>query len=347
MVLVTRSRTAARAYQVSCAVRWRGVASRSRSSAAASVPRACVSAASSVERRASSASAPATSDSRARVACTRSSASSRARASRASAWTTAAFRATSACRPSGLSWRRISLRRSARRSRLPSHASSLRSAFSLRLRCLRTPAASSTKPRRTSGVACRIVSSWPWPTMTCISRPMPESLSSSCTSSRRAERPLIAYSEPPLRNIVREIVTSAYSTGSAPSELSMVRATSARPSGARPAVPAKMTSSILPPRSVLAPCSPITQASASTTFDLPEPFGPTTQVMPGSKVSEVAEANDLKPRRVRFFRYTGTSPPHTRWVVRGRPHVGGRATSGAAGRTRRPAGGSPGLRPSG
>ena len=66
--------------------------------------------------------------------------------------------------------------------------SSLRSAFSLRLRCLRTPAASSMKPRRSSGVACRIESSWPWPTMTCISRPMPESDSSSWTSSSRHER---------------------------------------------------------------------------------------------------------------------------------------------------------------
>ena len=54
----------------------------------------------------------------------------------------------------------------------------------------------------------------------------------------------------------------------------MVSVTSARPSGGRPAVPAKMTSSILPPRSALAPCSPSTQAMASTTLDLPEPFGP-------------------------------------------------------------------------
>ena len=43
----------------------------------------------------------------------------------------------------------------------------------------------------------------------------------------------------------------------------------------------------LAPRSVFAPCSPITQASASTTFDLPEPFGPTMQVTPGSKTKEV------------------------------------------------------------
>ncbi len=126
-------------------------------------------------------------------------------------------------------------------------------------------------------------------------------------SSSRQLLPLIAYSEPPLRNSVREIVTSVYSIGSAPSELSMVRATSARPSGARPDVPAKMTSSILPPRSDLAPCSPMTHASASTTLDLPEPFGPTTHVTPGSKLKVVAEANDLNPRRVRVLRCTGAA----------------------------------------
>src|SRR3954467_7729279 len=65
-----------------------------------------------------------------------------------------------------------------------------------------------------------------------------------------------------------------------------------------------MTSSILPPRRLLAPCSPMTQLRASTTLDLPDPFGPTTQVMPGSRRRVVAEANDLKPRRVRVFRCT-------------------------------------------
>src|ERR1700704_1453320 len=91
--------------------------------------------------------------------------------------------------------------------------------------------------------------------------------------------------------------------GRAPSALSMVSVTSARPSGGREVVPAKTTSSILPPRSDLAPCSPMTQDRASTMLDLPEPFGPTTQVMPGSRRSVVAEAKDLKPRRVRLFRY--------------------------------------------
>src|SRR6202012_3674372 len=84
----------------------------------------------------------------------------------------------------------------------------------------------------------------------------------------------------------------------------MVSATSARPSGARLAVPAKMTSSILPPRRLFAPCSPITQERASTTLDLPEPLGPTTQVIPGSRRRGGAEANDLKPRRGRDIRGT-------------------------------------------
>src|SRR4051794_11226382 len=84
----------------------------------------------------------------------------------------------------------------------------------------------------------------------------------------------------------------------------MVSVTSARPSGGRPAVPAKMTSSLLPPRSALAPCPPKPQAIASTTFDLPEPLGPTTAVMPGSNRRVVAEAKDLKPFRVSDFRCT-------------------------------------------
>src|SRR4051794_10716798 len=69
-----------------------------------------------------------------------------------------------------------------------------------------------------------------------------------------------------------------------------------------------MTSSILPPRRLFAPCSPRTQAMASTTLDLPEPLGPTTHVMPGSNRSVVDDAKDLKPRRVRLFRCTLQAP---------------------------------------
>ena len=43
---------------------------------------------------------------------------------------------------------------------------------------------------------------------------------------------------------------------------------------------------------------------ASTTLDFPEPLGPTTQVMPGSRRRVVADAKDLNPLRVRLFKYT-------------------------------------------
>src|SRR6478609_636551 len=164
--------------------------------------------------------------------------------------------------------------------------------------------------------------------MTCISRPMPESLSSSWTSINRQLLPLISYSLAPSRNIRRVIDTSEYSIGSALSELSMVTVTSARPSGARDEVPAKMTSSILPPRSDLAPCSPITHASASTTLDLPEPLGPTTAVMPGSKRRVVGAAKDLKPFSVRLLRYM-------------RGQVTARSDGGDPPRTAPPCGGDP------
>ncbi|GAA3457472.1 hypothetical protein GCM10018962_93060 [Dactylosporangium matsuzakiense] len=37
---------------------------------------------------------------------------------------------------------------------------------------------------------------------------------------------------------------------------------------------------------------------------MPEPFGPTTQVMPGSSFSVVVDAKDLKPLAVRVLRCT-------------------------------------------
>ena len=120
--------------------------------------------------------------------------------------------------------------------------------------------------------------------------------------------PLISYSLSPERYMRRVIDTSVYSIGSAPSVLSIVSVTSARPRAGRPAVPAKMTSSILPPRRLLAPCSPRTQAMASTTLDLPDPLGPTTAVIPGSSRSVVADAKDLKPLSVRLERCTEQAP---------------------------------------
>ncbi|CAB5065245.1 unannotated protein [freshwater metagenome] len=84
----------------------------------------------------------------------------------------------------------------------------------------------------------------------------------------------------------------------------MVSETSARPSAGRFEVPAKMTSSIFADRTIDGFWAPRTQPMASTTFDLPEPFGPTTTVTPGSSDSVVASANDLKPFICRVLRNT-------------------------------------------
>src|SRR5579859_4861766 len=68
-----------------------------------------------------------------------------------------------------------------------------------------------------------------------------------------------------------------------------------------------MTSSILEERTVLGPCAPSTQATASTMLDLPLPFGPTTTMTPGSNSRVVVSANDLNPLRVSAFRNTSRS----------------------------------------
>ncbi len=123
-------------------------------------------------------------------------------------------------------------------------------------------------------------------------------------SSRRHGAPFRAYSLSPVRNSVLVIVTSATSIGRRREALSIVSETSARPRAGRFEVPAKMTSSIFVDRTTFGPWAPSTQATASTTFDLPDPFGPTTTVMPGSSSIVVGSANDLKPLRVSVFRNT-------------------------------------------
>ena len=107
---------------------------------------------------------------------------------------------------------------------------------------------------------------------------------------------------------MRVIVTSVNSIGSNPAELSMVSATSARPSAGRFCVPAKITSSIFWDRTALGACAPSTQPMASTTLDLPDPLGPTTTVTPGSITSCAESANDLNPLMVRAFRNTDHFP---------------------------------------
>src|ERR1700733_7386910 len=79
------------------------------------------------------------------------------------------------------------------------------------------------------------------------------------------------------------------------SVLSTNSVTSAMLRAGRPPEPAKITSSISPPRSEDGRVSPITQRIASNRLDLPQPLGPTTAVMPGSTNSSVGSTKDLKP----------------------------------------------------
>src|ERR1041385_9406476 len=83
--------------------------------------------------------------------------------------------------------------------------------------------------------------------------------------------------------------------GRSPARLSRCSETSVRLTGRRPADPWKITSSILPPRSSRADCSPSPQRPASDTLDLPQPWGPTIAVTPSSNSRVTVSAKDLKP----------------------------------------------------
>src|SRR5262249_3390167 len=92
-------------------------------------------------------------------------------------------------------------------------------------------------------------------------------------------------------------------------------------------VPEKITSSMSAARSDLCEVSPITQRSASTRFDLPQPFGPTTPVRPGSIRKSVGSTKDLKPSRrsrVRFIKTpVQTVRAHAEGIVQGWGRGGG------------------------
>src|SRR5665647_2037211 len=88
---------------------------------------------------------------------------------------------------------------------------------------------------------------------------------------------------------------SLKAAGAERSELSIEIATSALLRAGRLLLPEKITSSIVDARIDLYDDSPITQRSASTRLDLPQPFGPTTPVNPGSIRKSVGSTNDLNP----------------------------------------------------
>jgi hypothetical protein len=105
--------------------------------------------------------------------------------------------------------------------------------------------------------------------------------------------------------------------GALRSALSTAMATSAVLRAGRLPEPEKITSSMSAARMDLCEVSPMTQRSASTRFDLPQPLGPTTPVSPGSIRKSVGSTKDLKPisrNRVSFmlvlFLGTGLARKH-------------------------------------
>ncbi len=100
-------------------------------------------------------------------------------------------------------------------------------------------------------------------------------------------------------------------------ELSMTSETSAVLRAGRPPEPLKITSSMAEARMDLNEVSPITQRMASTRFDLPQPFGPTTPVSPGSITNSVGSTKLLKPTMRSFSNCMGPRPAATLWAPPG------------------------------
>src|SRR4051795_8751605 len=107
-----------------------------------------------------------------------------------------------------------------------------------------------------------------------------------------------------MRREISSVSESFIAEGAERSELSIVITTSAWLRDGRLPEPAKITASMSAARRDLWEVSPIAQRSASTKLDLPQPFGPTTPVRPGSIMKSVGSTNDLNPcrrRRVSFI----------------------------------------------
>src|ERR1051326_2081081 len=111
------------------------------------------------------------------------------------------------------------------------------------------------------------------------------------------------YSDSPDRKSRRVTATSVKSIGRRLSELSKVRVTSAIFWGGLEPEPLKTTSIIRLERRDLTDISPKDQRMASTILDFPQPLGPTTAVIPGSKSNLLRSAKDLKPTISKCFRY--------------------------------------------
>src|SRR6202000_1269953 len=127
------------------------------------------------------------------------------------------------------------------------------------------------------------------------SDPMPVSKKRSVISFKRHWTSFNRYSLSPLRYSLRVRVTCENSTGRIFLVLSKVRDTSARLAGLRLFDPLKIMLSIFSERSMRVLCSPSTQRMESTTFDLPQPLGPTIAVTPSLKLMVILSPKLLNP----------------------------------------------------
>src|SRR6056300_2083599 len=85
----------------------------------------------------------------------------------------------------------------------------------------------------------------------------------------------------------------------------MLSDTSAKLRAGRVAAPAKITSSIPPPRIAEARFTPMTHRNASRRLDLPQPLGPTTPVRPSDITNSVGSTKLLKPFKRNLENRTG------------------------------------------
>ena len=145
------------------------------------------------------------------------------------------------------------------------------------------PAASSNIRRRFFGFAFISSEICPCRTNAGECAPVDASANNICTSRARTSLPRTLYALPTSRVMRRTISNTSLSLnplGASRSELSRVRDTSAKFRAGRVAAPAKITSSMPPPRIAVGRFSPMTHRKASNKFDFPHPFGPTTPVRP-------------------------------------------------------------------
>ena len=221
---------------------------------------------------------------------------------------TAALRAIWACRPSGLSRRPSSPVRSTSRVRLACIASSLRRAFSLRRRCFRTPAASSISARRVSGPGVDDL----------VELALPDD-DVHLPAEAGVGQQFLDVQQPAMVAVDRVLALPGPEQQAADRHLGVVDRQGAvavvdgqRDLGAAEGGAAGGAGEDdvlhLAAAQRLGPLLAHDPGEGVHDVGLARPVGPTTQVMPGSKRREVAEAKDLKPRRASVLTYTRRTP---------------------------------------